>query len=419
VILWISLLLLIALGFLAYPFLTEARQSSTSLDEQITRENTNIRLFKEQQTQLQQQQVRGEIDSEQYHRLVVDAEKLLLDNTELDLLEGPSIVDNAGNGLWLLPFLLIASFATTWAIYDDIGAAEDENVAALLSQIANSEAQVTETEKLNQELMQAIKERVKKRPDNIYYWVILAQAAIADNNILAASQHFASALLVAPQDSQLLAQYAETLFLVDDSKFTQRVGVAVGKAFAADSSNQTVLGLKGIEAFAGGDFQLAVSYWLGAQEQLNSGSAIFQGLQVGIDRAREIVDGNFGPDNEGNQLSAVQIALQINLSLDVKVPSRPGQRVFIAAVRQSGPPMPLAAKKIFASQLPMTVVLTDKDAIILGQDLTTETKIKVIARLSSSGSATPQSGDWEAVSESLDLDVHEGEIILVIDRQRP
>lgn len=418
-ILWISLLLLIALGFLAYPFLTEARQSSTSLDEQITRENTNIRLFKEQQTQLQQQQVRGEIDSEQYHRLVVDAEKLLLDNTELDLLEGPSIVDNAGNGLWLLPFLLIASFATTWAIYDDIGAAEDENVAALLSQIANSEAQVTETEKLNQELMQAIKERVKKRPDNIYYWVILAQAAIADNNILAASQHFASALLVAPQDSQLLAQYAETLFLVDDSKFTQRVGVAVGKAFAADSSNQTVLGLKGIEAFAGGDFQLAVSYWLGAQEQLNSGSAIFQGLQVGIDRAREIVDGNFGPDNEGNQLSAVQIALQINLSLDVKVPSRPGQRVFIAAVRQSGPPMPLAAKKIFASQLPMTVVLTDKDAIILGQDLTTETKIKVIARLSSSGSATPQSGDWEAVSESLDLDVHEGEIILVIDRQRP
>ena len=418
-ILWISLVLLIALGFLAYPFLSGARQSSTSLDEQITRKNTNIRLFKEQKAQLQQQQVRGEIDSDQYHRLVVDAEKLLLDNTEPDLIEGPGNVDIAGNGLWLLPFLLIASLSTTWVIYDVIGAAEDENVAALLSQIANSEAQVTEVGKLNQELMQAIKERVKKRPNNIYYWVILAQAAIADNNILAASQHFASALLVAPQDSQLLAQYAETLFLVDDSKFTQRVGIAVGKAFAADSNNQTVLGLKGIEAFAGGDFQLAVSYWLGAQEQLNSGSAIFQGLQVGIDRARKIIEGNFGSDNGGNQLSVVQIALQINLSLDVKVPSRPGQRVFIAAVRQSGPPMPLAAKKIFASQLPMTVVLTDKDAIILGQDLTTETKIKVIARLSSSGSATPQSGDWEAVSESLDLDVHEGEITLIIDRQRP
>ena len=115
----------------------------------------------------------------------------------------------------------------------------------------------------------------------------------------------------------------------------------------------------------------------------------------------------------------VQIALQIKLSLDVKVPTRPGQRVFIAAVRESGPPIPLAAKKILVSQLPMTVVLTEKDAIIPGQDLTTETKIRVVARLSNSGSATPQSGDWEATSESFDLDVHEGEIMLVIDRQRP
>ncbi|MBT6026606.1 MAG: c-type cytochrome biogenesis protein CcmI, partial [Porticoccaceae bacterium] len=44
---------------------------------------------------------------------------------------------------------------------------------------------------------------------------------------------------------------------------------------------------------------------------------------------------------------------------------------------------------------------------------------KVIARLSNSGSATPQSGDWEASSESVDLDSFEGEIMLVIDRQRP
>jgi cytochrome c-type biogenesis protein CcmH len=67
----------------------------------------------------------------------------------------------------------------------------------------------------------------------------------------------------------------------------------------------------------------------------------------------------------------------------------------------------------------MRVVLTDKDALIPGQDFTTEAKIKVVARLSNSGSATPQSGEWEATSESIDLQAFEGEIILVIDRQRP
>ena len=412
--LWI--LVVTALGFLVYPFVIEERQSTVSLDEQKNRKNTNVRLFKEQKDQLQQQQDRGEINSEQYQRLVMDAQRLLLANTELDAIEGSKI---AGTGRWLLPLLLMGTFATTWAIYSDIGAAEDEKIVALMNKMATLETESTDIPELNQELISTIEGRVKERTSNIYYWVILAQAAIADNNILAASNYFSSALEVEPRDSQLLAQYAETLFLVDDNKFTQRVRAAVDKAFAADSNNQTVLGLKGIEAFAGKNFELAETYWLGAQSQVNPESAVFKGLQVGIDRTRDFIAENSGSDTDVSQLSAVQVELRIDLSLGAKVPRRPDQRVFIAAVRESGPPMPLAAKKILASQLPMRVVLTDKDAIIPGQDLTTEIKIKVVARLSNSGSATPQSGDWEASSESVDLDSFEGEIMLVIDRQRP
>ena len=412
--LWI--LVVTALGFLVYPFVIEERQSAVSLDEEKNRKNTNVRLFKEQKDQLQQQQDRGEINSEQYQRLVMDTQKLLLANTELDAIEGSKI---AGTGRWLLPLLLMGTFATTWAIYSDIGAAEDEKIVALMNKMATLETESTDIPELNQELISTIEGRVKERTSNIYYWVILAQAAIADNNILAASNYFSSALKVEPRDSQLLAQYAETLFLVDDNKFTQRVRAAVDKAFAADSNNQTVLGLKGIEAFAGKNFELAETYWLGAQSQVNPESAVFKGLQVGIDRARDFIAENSGSDTDVSQLSEIQVELRIDLSLGAKVPRRPDQRVFIAAVRESGPPMPLAAKKILASQLPMRVVLTDKDAIIPGQDLTTEIKIKVIARLSNSGSATPQSGDWEASSESVDLDSFEGEIMLVIDRQRP
>ena len=153
-ILWIILLVLMALCFLVYPFLVGAGQSVASVDEKKTRKNTNIRLFKEQQAQLEQQQTRGEIDSDQYHRLVVDAEELLLANTDLDPIIGSNI---AGNGLWLLPVLLIGAFAATWAIYDDIGAAEDEKVATLINQIASLDAQTTGILELNQELIQAIR----------------------------------------------------------------------------------------------------------------------------------------------------------------------------------------------------------------------------------------------------------------------
>ena len=106
--LWI--LILTALGFLAYPFIAEQRQSTVSLDEQKNRKNTNVRLFKEQQDQLQQQQNRGEIDAEQYQRLVMDAQRLLLANTELDVIGGSTI---AGTGRWLLPLLLTGASKST------------------------------------------------------------------------------------------------------------------------------------------------------------------------------------------------------------------------------------------------------------------------------------------------------------------
>jgi cytochrome c-type biogenesis protein CcmH len=80
--------------------------------------------------------------------------------------------------------------------------------------------------------------------------------------------------------------------------------------------------------------------------------------------------------------------------------------------------MPLAAKKISVSQLPATIVLSDTDALIAGQALSTATTIKVVARLSLSGSATPQTGDWEAVSDSFKLDEKGTQVSLLINRQR-
>ena len=52
--------------------------------------------------------------------------------------------------------------------------------------------------------------------------------------MVSANNYFLAALEVDPQDSFLLAQYAESLFLVDDSKFTSRVVFAVDRAFTAD-----------------------------------------------------------------------------------------------------------------------------------------------------------------------------------------
>ena len=81
--------------------------------------------------------------------------------------------------------------------------------------------------------------------------------------------------------------------------------------------------------------------------------------------------------------------------------------------------MPLAARKLRAKDLPLEVTLTDKDALMAGQNLSSAQRVRVVARLSQSGSATPEAGDWEAVSEGFELTESARLISLHIDRQRP
>jgi cytochrome c-type biogenesis protein CcmH len=80
--------------------------------------------------------------------------------------------------------------------------------------------------------------------------------------------------------------------------------------------------------------------------------------------------------------------------------------------------MPLAAKKLRAGDLPTTITLSNTDAVVEGYNLSSVNKVKAVARLSQSGSATPQTGDWEAVAQRVDLSSENDSLALEISRQR-
>lgn len=413
---WMFTLIAVAFLFVVYPFVFNNDASITKGKEQDKiAEKDNVRLFKEQQEQFQRQLDVGDIDSQQFQSLMTEAEQLLLANTSL--MSNRKHKALAGGG-WLLPILVVLLPLTTTALYQETGAIEDQEIAALI-ELQSSDGPNSSSEPWSAELVEALQQRVISRPDNIYYWAMLAQWAINNNDMASANEYFAAALKVAPRDSFLLAQYAESLFLLEGNRFTSRVVTAMDVAFAADDTNQTVLGLKGIEAFSNGDLSMAISYWQRAQQQLEPASAIFQGLQTGIDRA-ELLLASSGDGNTPENVSAdtQRSKVLVRVSIDSQVSTAPDQTVFVAALREGGPPMPLAAKKISVSQLPATIILTDTDALIVGQELSTAKIIRVVARLSLSGSATPQTGDWEAVSDSFKLDEKGAQVSLIINRQR-
>ncbi|MGB2042383.1 MAG: tetratricopeptide repeat protein, partial [Porticoccaceae bacterium] len=220
------------------------------------------------------------------------------------------------------------------------------------------------------------------------------------------------AIKVTPDDGFLLAQYAESLYLVAGNRFTAPVIRAMDRAFAVDSNNPTILGLKGIQSFENRELQLAITYWQGAIQGLDANSPTAQALQMGIDRAESLL--GVAPETASEER---QITVQLSLAPDIAF--APDQMVFVAAVRASGSPMPLAAKKMRAADLPITVTLSDSQALMAGQGLSSVERAVLIARLSTTGSATPQSGDWEIVSEVIDLSGVNQPVVLEINTQRP
>ena len=408
-----ALLLLAASGFIAFPFLSNWRRYGKNTAAGPSGERTNVAIYREQQEQFQRQLDNAEISLEQFEQLSADAKQLLLSNTASQSADSP-YQDKVG--LWLLPVLVILLTVGSWLLYSELGAQADEDILQLITKGAEVSDNAEAAQLWRQQLNNAIAARVEQRPDNIYYWVMLAQSAIADGQLLQASDYFAAAIKAQPDDGYLLAQYAETLYLVAGSQFTPTVVDAMDKAFAVDSNNATVLGLKGIQAFEKRQLALAISYWQGARQTLDPAGSTAKALLIGIERAKMLLADGGTATQTGEKAS---INIEVSLMIDDTIDYRPDQQVFVAVVEASGPPMPIAARKLPAADLPIAFSLTAADELMAGRTLASVGTVRLVARLSISGSATAQSGDWEAISPLVDLPYDEGPIELVINRQRP
>jgi cytochrome c-type biogenesis protein CcmH len=170
------------------------------------------------------------------------------------------------------------------------------------------------------------------------------------------------------------------------------------------------LGLKGIQAFETEQWQLAITYWQEASRQMKQGSPTATALKAGIARAQK----RLGIEPQEQLSPQVEIAVSIDKSIQFD----PNQTVFVALVATSGAPMPLAAKKLRAGDLPTTITLSNADAVMEGYNLSTVNEVKAVARLSQTGSATPQVGDWEASIQRVDLSSGKYSLALEISRQK-
>jgi cytochrome c-type biogenesis protein CcmH len=91
--------------------------------------------------------------------------------------------------------------------------------------------------------------------------------------------------------------------------------------------------------------------------------------------------------------------------------------LFVFAREVSGPPMPVAIVRATRKDLPFTFRLDDSTSMMPSRKLSDVETVVIVARLSKSGKAMPESGDLEGISQPVKPGM-DG-ITIVIDHERP
>lgn len=288
------------------------------------------------------------------------------------------------------------------ALRADFAAATDMSPAAAIEQMG--------------ERIRALEERLAKAPQDVKGWITLGRSYGALGEYGKAAAAYARAEPLAPNDAQMLADYADALAMAQDRKLHGEPLRLLKRALAAEPDNIKALLLAGSADFESGDYKSAVALWERVKTLAQQDSELIASLQKSIDEANvksgapavagEPAAPTTGADTTaGTRATSVAAAVSGRVTLAGALKSRvsPDDAVFIFARAAAGPRMPLAAMKKQVRDLPFDFKLDDSMAMAPQFKLSSVPEVILTARISKSGDPIPKPGDFEGNSAPMKI----------------
>ncbi|MFQ6572823.1 c-type cytochrome biogenesis protein CcmI [Pseudomonas sp. UM16] len=383
---WLSagLLLLVALSFLLIPVLRGRR---AQLEEDRTA--LNVALYQERVAELTAQQAAGVLDEAQLAKGRDEAARELLDDTEN---AEPQRLGRLGKPLPLLAAVLVPLMGL--GLYLHFGASEQVELTREFAEAPHSMEDMTAR----------LERAVEAQPDSAEGLYFLGRAYMAQERPADAAKVFERAANLAGRQPELLGQWAQAMYFANGKQWTPQLQALTDEALKADPNEVTSLGLLGIAAFESEHFQQAIDYWNRLLVQLPEGDASRAALQGGIERAQDKLKAGEGKLASAQAPVSAAVAgprlkVRVELAAALKDKVKADDTVFIFARASSGPPMPLAAKRVTVAQLPIEVELSDSDAMMPSMKLSSFAEVQLVARVSRAGQ--PTQGEWIGRSSPL------------------
>lgn len=386
-----GLLLLVACAFLLVPLLrgrkAQAEEDRTAL---------NVALYEERVAELAAQRAAGTLDEAQLAAGQAEAARELLSDTDREEAEGGHL----GKWLPLVAALLVPLVGI--GLYLHWGGLEQVRKTQELAEFAPRSIE---------EMTQRLEQGVKNRPEDPEGWYFLGRTYMAQDRASEAAAAFERTVQLAGRDPALLGQWAQAQYFAGGKQWNQQMQQLTDEALKGDPEEVTSLGLLGIAAFEAGRYQEAIGHWERLVAVLPAEDPSRAAIQSGIEKARAQL-GDAAPAPAA-AVARAELKVRVELAPALAAQVQPSDSVFVFARAASGPPMPLAVKRLTVADLPAEVSLSDADAMMPQLKLSAFPQVLLVARISRAGNAT--AGEWIGRSAPLPSNTAERQSLTIAE----
>jgi cytochrome c-type biogenesis protein CcmH len=403
-----ALMVAVALAFILVPLLRPRAPAGPSVVE------ANLEVLRGQRREIEADVANGLLPAEARDEALAE----LVDRARDDLAPAPAPAAAAPRRPWIAAAIAaIGVPAIAFGMYLAVGAPfaararrgghegapkSDEQIAGMVDRLA---------------------QKVRERPDDATGWALLARSYAALGRFPDAVQAYEHLSKIAPGDAGVLADWADALGMAQGRSLAGKPQELVKRALEIDPQQPKALALAGSAAMDAGRYREAIDYWQKLQALLPAGSGDRTQVEAVISEVRQkaAAAGEALPAPSRSVVLAAAPGASVSGSVSVApgLASRVDRSatLFVFARAENGSRMPLAVVRAPASELPLKFTLDDSQAMAPSMKLSSAEAVRIEARISRSGNATPQPGDLVGVSGIVKPGAHD--VKIVVDKVLP
>lgn len=396
---------LFALGVVLRPLLSKRESAAPDQLE------SNAAIYRGQLDELERDLAAGTLDADHYAESRRELERRLLEEASPSALPRPSAVRR-----WRFALLVAVLLPlTALGLYYQLGRPDAISYAPLDNLMAPAKPEAHAKDVDLDPLVARLATRLRdKTPEDGEGWALLARSYVELKRHAEASAAFAKAAALLKRDPVLLVDYADALAMAQGRRMEGKPAQLVEQALALDPRNEKALMLAATYEFDRHRYPEAIKYWERLSHVAPPGSESAKEALASIEEAKAILSGKAvaaapaAPIEAPAQAvaapraaPAAEIRGEVTLAPALARRVKPTDTLFIFARAANGPRMPLAIITAKASALPYRFTLSDSMNLMPGRNLSEMESVVVVARITSSGQATSQSGDLEGATPPL------------------